>query len=169
MYSTGPLFLSVMWKEYMLSNLDEVGRVRILMPDEYNKHSWSFFTHHKGNSWHGKDARLIFWVRFYKYLLLWLNRANVNLTDGRPLDASYHHWIPSRWHCWLLPLVGLRTTSSHGILVPLSLFSSSRPLSVNNNFTVTLKPEKVGHAIVLSTSEHEERRRRERRCDRYVL
>ena len=38
------------------------GRVRILMPDEYNKHAWSFFTYHIGNSWHGKDARLIFWM-----------------------------------------------------------------------------------------------------------
>lgn len=70
MYSTGPLFLSVMWKEYMLSEPDEIGRVRILMPDEYNKHSWSFFTHHKGSSWHGKDARLIFWVRLLLYSLL---------------------------------------------------------------------------------------------------
>ena len=40
----------------------ESARVRILMPDEYNKHAWSFFSHHRGSSWHGKDARLIFWV-----------------------------------------------------------------------------------------------------------
>ncbi|KAK2764906.1 hypothetical protein FQN54_008603 [Arachnomyces sp. PD_36] len=69
MYSTGPLFLSVMWKEYMLSGPDEIGRVRILMPDEYNKHSWSFFTHHQGSSWHGKDARLIFWMGGHWMLL----------------------------------------------------------------------------------------------------
>ncbi|PWY83012.1 MIPC synthase subunit [Aspergillus heteromorphus CBS 117.55] len=62
MYSTGPLFLSVIWKEYMQTNPSESGRVRILMQDEYNKYSWSFFTHHVGNSWHGKDARLIFWM-----------------------------------------------------------------------------------------------------------
>ncbi|KAL2828270.1 nucleotide-diphospho-sugar transferase [Aspergillus cavernicola] len=62
MYSTGPLFLSVVWKEYMTENPTEAGRVRILMQDEYNRHSWSFFTHHVGNSWHGKDARLIFWM-----------------------------------------------------------------------------------------------------------
>ena len=64
MYSTGPLFLSVIWKKYMSSNPDEEGRVRILMPDEYNRHEWSFFTYHRGSSWHGKDAQLIFWVRF---------------------------------------------------------------------------------------------------------
>ena len=62
MYSTGPLFLSVVWKEYMQVTTNEDARVRILMPDEYNKHAWSFFTQHRGSSWHGKDARLIFWV-----------------------------------------------------------------------------------------------------------
>ncbi|KAI1829128.1 CAZyme family GT32 [Penicillium roqueforti] len=62
MYSTGPLFLSVLWKEYMLEHPGESSRVRILMQDEYNKRSWSFFTHHTGNSWHGKDAHLIFWM-----------------------------------------------------------------------------------------------------------
>lgn len=38
------------------------GRVRILMQDEYNRHAWSFFSHHRGSSWHGKDAKLIFWM-----------------------------------------------------------------------------------------------------------
>ncbi|KAA6407186.1 MAG: mannosyl phosphorylinositol ceramide synthase SUR1 [Lasallia pustulata] len=68
MYSTGPLFLSVIWKEYMASG-DNVGdglgggRVRILMQEEeYNQHAWSFFSHHVGNSWHGSDAKLIFWM-----------------------------------------------------------------------------------------------------------
>lgn len=62
MYSTGPLFLSVIWKQYMQEQRSDLGRVRILMQGEYNRYSWSFFTHHIGNSWHGKDARLIFWV-----------------------------------------------------------------------------------------------------------
>jgi len=67
MASTGPLFLSVMWKKWMgeHSNLDPdewVGRVRVLMPDEYNRHAWSFFQTYKGSSWHGKDAKLIFWM-----------------------------------------------------------------------------------------------------------
>ncbi|BDD61816.1 hypothetical protein MPDQ_006247 [Monascus purpureus] len=62
MYSTGPLFLSVIWKQYMQEQRSDLGRVRILMQGEYNRYSWSFFTHHIGNSWHGKDARLIFWM-----------------------------------------------------------------------------------------------------------
>ncbi|KAJ5217079.1 nucleotide-diphospho-sugar transferase [Penicillium chermesinum] len=62
MYSTGPLFLSVLWKEYIQDSPSDMSRIRILMPEEYQKYTWSFFTHHTGNSWHGKDARLIFWM-----------------------------------------------------------------------------------------------------------
>lgn len=65
MYSTGPLFLSVIWKEYSSSRPSEENRVRILMPDEYSKTTWSFFSTHLGNSWHGKDAKLIFWVSLF--------------------------------------------------------------------------------------------------------
>lgn len=65
MYSTGPLFLSVVWKQYMRDqHIEASARVRVLMQGEYNKYMWSFFTHHVGNSWHGKDARLVFWVSF---------------------------------------------------------------------------------------------------------
>ncbi|KAI9871822.1 MAG: hypothetical protein M1823_008335, partial [Watsoniomyces obsoletus] len=69
MASTGPLFLSVIWKNWLnghkgmsKTNPDWKGRVRILMPDEYNKHTWSFFKTYEGSSWHGKDARFIFWM-----------------------------------------------------------------------------------------------------------
>ena len=44
------------------SNPGWKGRVRVLMPDEYNKHPWSFFKTYEGSSWHGKDARFIFWM-----------------------------------------------------------------------------------------------------------
>ena len=91
MYSTGPLFLSVIWQEYkkgrgrnvaelgaQVGNVvgggadvakglgrwdgSESGRVRVLMGDEYNQKPWAFFQWHGGSSWHGKDARLIFWM-----------------------------------------------------------------------------------------------------------
>ena len=66
MGSTGPLFLSVMWKKYMQNHLDEgpdwVGRIRVLMPDEYSKQPWSFFKIFKGDSWHQGDAKFIFWM-----------------------------------------------------------------------------------------------------------
>lgn len=80
MASTGPLFLSVVWKKWMgehadlqaqSQNLQDSastiltewkGRVRVLMPDEYKGHTWSFFEIYKGDSWHGRDAQLIFWM-----------------------------------------------------------------------------------------------------------
>lgn len=69
MASTGPLFLSVIWKNWLsehagLREMQEEwpGRVRVLMPDEYDEHAWSFFRTYKGDSWHGKDARFIFWL-----------------------------------------------------------------------------------------------------------
>lgn len=62
MYSTGPLFLSVVWKEYTRLSLPASEQVRLLMPDEYSKHAWSFFKISKGSSWHGEDAQTIFWM-----------------------------------------------------------------------------------------------------------
>jgi hypothetical protein len=62
MGSTGPLFLSIIWRHYSNQVTDEEERVRILFPDEYSKHSWSFFRYHIGNSWHQKDVQLILWV-----------------------------------------------------------------------------------------------------------
>lgn len=96
MYSTGPLFLSVIWQEYKrgrgargiadgISGItgggvgglagsgrwdgSEAGRVRILQMDEYNRMPWSFFRWHGGSSWHGDDARLIFWMGRHWMLL----------------------------------------------------------------------------------------------------
>ncbi|KAK4622204.1 Mannosyl phosphorylinositol ceramide synthase CSH1 [Fulvia fulva] len=67
MASTGPLFLSVIWRHYSDEGLNvgdgaDGGRIRIIFPEEYNSHPWSFFTHHLGNSWHGYDVQLIFWM-----------------------------------------------------------------------------------------------------------
>ncbi|KAK5133169.1 hypothetical protein LTR08_008105 [Meristemomyces frigidus] len=67
MGSTGPLFLSVMWRHWTASGQNvgdgsDGGRIRIIFPDEYNGNPWSFFTHHLGNSWHGADVQFIFWL-----------------------------------------------------------------------------------------------------------
>jgi mannosyltransferase OCH1-like enzyme len=59
-YSTGPLFSSVIWKEYLRGSRPMEEHVRILMPDEYKGFKWSFFNIVKGSSWHGKDAQTIF-------------------------------------------------------------------------------------------------------------
>jgi len=67
MYSTGPLFLSVIWKKYMNSGADvgdslTGGRVRILLHGDSSVYAWRFFNLNEGSSWHGKDAKLIFWM-----------------------------------------------------------------------------------------------------------
>ncbi|KAF2171035.1 glycosyltransferase family 32 protein [Zasmidium cellare ATCC 36951] len=67
MASTGPLFLSIIWRHYTdegynIGDGPDGGRIRILFPEEYNNYPWSFFTHHLGNSWHGYDVQLIFWM-----------------------------------------------------------------------------------------------------------
>ncbi|MCJ1285140.1 hypothetical protein MMC26_004478 [Xylographa opegraphella] len=67
MYTTGPLFLSVLWKNYMSSGKnvgdgEDGGRVRILTSDDYHQKPWSFFNTFVGSSWHGDDARFIFWM-----------------------------------------------------------------------------------------------------------
>lgn len=59
MYSTGPLFLSVMWKQYKRWGVPEAGKVRILMPNDYKTHAYSFFAISPGSSWHLDDAKFI--------------------------------------------------------------------------------------------------------------
>lgn len=60
MYSTGPLFLSVIWKRYRRwVQIPESGKVRIMFPDDYKKHTRSFFTIFEGSSWHLGDAHFI--------------------------------------------------------------------------------------------------------------
>lgn len=59
MYSTGPLFLSVIWKQYKRWGVPEAGKVRILMPDDYKSGTESFFAISQGSSWHLDDAKFI--------------------------------------------------------------------------------------------------------------
>ncbi|KAI9646589.1 CSG1/SUR1-like protein [Ciborinia camelliae] len=92
MYSTGPLFLSVLWIQHMRSVTDDASRVRNLMPDEYNKHAWSFFNVVKGNSWHGKDAQTIFWMGKH-WLLLTVAGFAVAGVVGGCLWFAWNMWV----------------------------------------------------------------------------
>jgi mannosyltransferase OCH1-like enzyme len=67
MSTTGPLFLSVVWKKYMRlhskEGVDWNGRVRVLTPDEYFQLDTSFFDlRYGGSSWHGDDAKFLLWM-----------------------------------------------------------------------------------------------------------
>ncbi|AWU75998.1 uncharacterized protein C5L36_0B12270 [Pichia kudriavzevii] len=59
MFSTGPLFLSVVWKQYIRWGNPPSGIVRILMPDDYKNASNAFFKITKGSSWHEDDAAVL--------------------------------------------------------------------------------------------------------------
>lgn len=110
MYTTGPLFLSVMWKEYLDEKPTGMDRVRLLLPDEYNKHSWSFFKVTKGNSWHGKDAQTIFWMGKHwmlitvsgfsiagvAYLALWFAWGYLNGRGGNGIREGGRALSPRR-------------------------------------------------------------------------
>ena len=67
MSTTGPLFLSVVWKKYnsLHSNAGAnwPGRVRVLMPGDYYQNATSFFDlSYGGSSWHGRDAQFVLWM-----------------------------------------------------------------------------------------------------------
>ena len=67
MSSTGPLFLSILWKKYMQlhfnKGVDWNGRIRVLTPDIYYLQEESFFDlRGAGSSWHEDDAKLISWM-----------------------------------------------------------------------------------------------------------
>ncbi|KAI3406227.2 CSH1 [Candida oxycetoniae] len=59
MISTGPLFLSVIWKQYKRWGVPEAGKIRILMPENYKGYKYSFFAIAPGSSWHMSDANFI--------------------------------------------------------------------------------------------------------------
>lgn len=68
MASTGPLFLSIIWRQWdaeghNVGDESDGSRVRVLFPQEYMDQTWSFFTQYQGSSWHRNDAKFIFWVR----------------------------------------------------------------------------------------------------------
>jgi mannosyltransferase OCH1-like enzyme len=62
MGSTGPLFLSVLWRHHVNSWPAASDRVHILFPEEYTKSTWAFFKYNLGNSWHQYDVEIIMWV-----------------------------------------------------------------------------------------------------------
>lgn len=79
MYSTGPLFVSCMWSEWLSQVASESDRVRILMPEQYSKDAESFFNIVKGDSWHQEDADLMFWMKRHWIALVILGASLVGI------------------------------------------------------------------------------------------
>lgn len=59
MASTGPLFVSMVWKRYKRWGVPENGVVRVLQPADYKMHTYSFFSISRGSSWHLDDAKFV--------------------------------------------------------------------------------------------------------------
>lgn len=57
MFSTGPLFLSVMLMQYKRNGVPEAGKVRVVLPGDYKASADSFFSIAPGSSWHLDDAK----------------------------------------------------------------------------------------------------------------
>ncbi|EGW32852.1 uncharacterized protein SPAPADRAFT_60194 [Spathaspora passalidarum NRRL Y-27907] len=92
MFSTGPLFLSVMWKQYKRWGVPEAGKVRILMPQDYKASPYSFFAIAPGSSWHMDDAK------FVKGLANHLVLAVV----GGFLIAFLIFYLEYLFYCWVI-------------------------------------------------------------------
>lgn len=60
MYTTGPLFLSATWIEYLNMGVKE--RVRLLIKGDTIGDSYGFFRNVQGGSWHGRDLGVILWM-----------------------------------------------------------------------------------------------------------
>ena len=95
MSSTGPLFLSVIWKKYMQLHMKEGvdwnGRVRVLTPDDYYIKEASFFDlRYGGSSWHGDDAKFIVWMGQH-----WLSTTIAGFTIGAVIGLAIW-WIYGR-------------------------------------------------------------------------
>lgn len=109
MGSTGPLFLSVIWRHYkggiMGREISEMDRVRVMFPSEYKEHD-CFFNVVVGNSWHRWDVKVIMWVC---YLLCHHARGSVAKydVDGPPLDVSDRSGLLAGWLRAVLRLVGV--------------------------------------------------------------
>ncbi|VDB86338.1 Bgt-1620 [Blumeria graminis f. sp. tritici] len=112
MYSTGPLFLSVLWKEYMHGYRPAEEHVRILTLNNYKGFPESFFNVTKGNSWHREDAKAVLWMGKHWMLLtvsgfaaaivigsfLWMlwNRIFSRPTKSRRWKSGAHYELVDR-------------------------------------------------------------------------
>ena len=59
MSSTGPLFLSLVWKEWFDGGRVGEGRVRVLVPEG---RGYGFFINVQGRSWQGADEKFVAWL-----------------------------------------------------------------------------------------------------------
>lgn len=129
MFSTGPLYLSVVWKQYIRWGNPPSGIVRILMPEDYKLSPDAFFTISKGSSWHKDDAA---------FLLLMSRHIPISIVCC-VLLAVLIIFTEYMIVCWLTKLYGSKLSnlwkSSKNLLIQFlpSWFSSNSSSSSNYN------------------------------------
>lgn len=126
MASTGPLFISMVWKQYKRWGVPENGVVRILQPADYKMHTYSFFSISKGSSWHLDDAKFVkslanhilacvvagfvfaFFILYFEYCFYcWLcSTNNKSTTTSRPFSNIYRR---------LLSAIGLGSDNNNDV------------------------------------------------------
>ena len=65
MYSTGPLFFSAIWIEYLRGKTgggSALERLRVLAKGPMKGDNYGFFKNIQGGSWHGDDLGVILWM-----------------------------------------------------------------------------------------------------------
>jgi inositol phosphorylceramide mannosyltransferase catalytic subunit len=106
MYSTGPLFFSALWVQYLRElggSTNATDRVKVLVREGDEGDSYGFFKNVQGGSWHGKDVELIFWmgkhwvlVTLFGFivgfgvtgLIWWVGRVVGSCWKGRRVDEK---------------------------------------------------------------------------------
>ncbi|KAG0671127.1 hypothetical protein C6P40_003113 [Pichia californica] len=127
MFSTGPLYLSVVWKQYIRWGNPPSGIVRILMPQDYKDSSNAFFNISKGSSWHKDDAA---------FLLLMARHIPLSIIGCVAL-ACLIFYTEYCITCWINKNYGSKLSniykSSKNFLLQLIHYSSYKSLLNDNN------------------------------------
>ncbi len=63
MFTTGPMFVTVQYALYPAKS--DITVLPPLVYGKYQKTEAAYFKHLHGSSWHGKDAKMVFWLEEY--------------------------------------------------------------------------------------------------------
>lgn len=98
MSSTGPLFISIIWKQYKREENyehDPMTKIKILQPADYKMHTYSFFTISKGSSWHMGDA--VFVKSLASHILACVVAGFVLVFSILYSEYCFYCWLSTRY------------------------------------------------------------------------
>lgn len=99
MISTGPLFLSVIWKRYKRWGFPKGGVVRVLYPPKGEDHTRYFFFTETGSSWHLGDAKFI--MQMGKHWFFFTILGTFLVLSLMYLQYRFYRWLAAgnlkRW------------------------------------------------------------------------